>query len=102
MKAFPYEQRDKNVIYQAREIKTRIIELLPGGQMPTCEMSSHVIFYVLDGEGRVTVNLKTAELKEKQCFITGPTTPSMTTENGVRIIGIQIAKACLSNLSSAI
>ena len=34
----PYEERDKNVFYQAQEFKTRIIELPPGGQMPVCEM----------------------------------------------------------------
>ena len=56
MKVFSYEQREKNVFYQAKEFKTRIIALPPGGQMPTCEMESHVIFFVLDGEATVTVN----------------------------------------------
>ena len=93
MKAFPYEQRDKNVFYQAREFKTRIVELPPGGEMPTCEMASHVIFYVLGGEARVTVNSETVDLKEKQCLITEPATLSMITENGVRLMGIQITKA---------
>jgi len=93
MAAFPYEQREKNVFYQVKEFKTRIIELPPGGEMPICEMASHVIFYVLNGEVRVTVNLETAELKEKQCLITEPATLSMKTEKGVRLMGIQIAKA---------
>jgi hypothetical protein len=69
MKAFPYEQRERNVFYQSQEFKIRIVELPPGGEMPTCEMASHVIFHVL-------------ELKEKQCLITGPATLSMITENG--------------------
>ena len=38
--ALPYEQRDKNVFYQTKEFKTRIIELPPGGEMPICEMAS--------------------------------------------------------------
>ncbi|MBT3362165.1 MAG: hypothetical protein HN929_09095 [Chloroflexi bacterium] len=88
----PYEQREKNVFYQTKEFKTRIIELPPGGQMPTCEMLSHVIFYVLDGEVRVTVNSEAAVLKEKQCLITEPATISMITEKGVRLMGIQVAK----------
>jgi len=88
--ALRYEQRDKNVFYQTKEFKTRIIELPPGGQMPTCEMASHVIFYVLGGEARVTVNSKTVEIKEKQCLITEPAPLSMITENGVRLMGIQI------------
>lgn len=92
MRVFPYEQRDKNVFFQTEEFKTRIIELPPGGQMPSCEMASYVIFYVLDGEVKVTVNSETAELKEKHCLMTEPATISMMTENGVRLLGIQIAK----------
>lgn len=92
MKAFPYEQREKNVFYQTKEFKTRIIELPPGGEMPTCEMASHVIFYVLRGEAKVTVNSETVDLKEKQCLITEPATLSMTTEKGASLMGIQVIK----------
>ena len=92
MAALPYEKREKNVFYQAKEFKTRIVELPQGGEMPTCEMASHVIFYVLDGEVKVTVNSETVDLKEKQCLITEPATLSMTTGKGVRLLGIQIAK----------
>jgi len=92
MKAFPYEQREKNMFYQAKEFKTRIIELPPGGEMPSCEMASYVIFHVLSGEARATVNSETVELKEKQCLITEPATLSMRTEKGVRLMGIQIVK----------
>jgi mannose-6-phosphate isomerase-like protein (cupin superfamily) len=93
MKALPYEQREKNVFYQSKEFKTRIIELPPGGEMPSCEMVSHVIFFVLSGKAKVKVNNKTVVLKEKQCLITEPSTISMKTDNGVRLIGIQITKA---------
>ena len=90
MKAFPYKQRDKNVFYQTNEFKTRIIELPPGGQMPTCEMASYVIFYVLNGNVKVTTNSETVDLKEKQCLITEPATISMETESGVKLMGIQV------------
>ena len=93
MKVFSYEQREKNVFYQTKEFKTRIIELPPGGQMPVCEMESHVIFFVLNGEVKVTVNSESAELKEKQCLITEPATLSMKTIGGVRILGVQIQKS---------
>jgi len=32
IKAFPYEKREKNVLFQTEEFKTRIIELPPGGE----------------------------------------------------------------------
>ncbi len=92
MKAFPYEQREKNVFYKAKEFKTRIIELPPDGQMPTCEMASHVIFLVVDGLATVVVNSETVELAEKQCLITEPATLSMTTKSGVKMIGIQVVE----------
>ena len=93
MAAFPYEQREKNVFHQTEEFKTRIIELPPSGKMPTCEMASYVIFYVLDGEVRVTVNSETVVLKDKHCLITEPATISMMTEKGAKLMGIQITKA---------
>jgi mannose-6-phosphate isomerase-like protein (cupin superfamily) len=92
MEVFPYEQRGKNVFYQTDEFKTRIIELPLGGQMSACEMASHVIFYVLGGEVKVTVNSETAVINENHCLITEPATISMMTENGVRLLGIQIVK----------
>jgi len=90
MKVFPYERRDKNVFYQTKEFKVRIIELPPGGHIPDCEMASHVIFVVLNGEANVTVNSEQAVIKEKQCVITEPATVSMRTNRGVKLAGIQI------------
>ena len=93
MTAFPYDQRDKNVFYQTKEFKTRIIELPPGGQMPICEMASYVIFYVLCGEANVVVNSEKVLIKKEQCLITEPATISMKTESGIRLMGIQVVKA---------
>jgi len=93
MEAFPYEQKERNVFYQAQDFKTRIVELPLGGEMPTCEMASYVIFYVLSGEARVTVNSEAVVLKEKQCLSTEPATISMKTGSGAKLMGIQIAKS---------
>jgi len=90
MKIFPYEDREKNVFYQAEGFKTRIIELPAGGKMPLCKMSEHVIFVVLDGEVTVEVNSEKMRLREKHCLVTEPADLSMQTQKGVRILGIQI------------
>ncbi len=92
MKSHPYEERDKNVFYKANEFKTRIIELPPDGEMPTCEMTSYVIFYVIKGTTEVKVNQEKAILKEGQCLISEPATLSIKTQNGVKMMGIQIIK----------
>ena len=92
MKSYPYEERDKNVFYKAKEFKARIIELPPGGEMPTCEMPSYVIFYVIKGTAEAKVNQEKIILKVGQCLITEPATLSMKTQDGVKMMGIQIMK----------
>ena len=92
MKAYPYEERDKNVFYKAEEFKARIIELPAGGEMPTCEMASYVIFYVIEGAAEVRVNQEIINIKEGQCLITEPATLSMRTNDGAKIMGIQVVK----------
>lgn len=92
MKAYPYIERDKNVFYKTDEFKARIIELPKGGEMPTCEMNSYVVFLVIEGEVDIKVNHQNAILREGQCLISEPATFSMKTENGVKMIGIQVAK----------
>ena len=93
MVAYPYEERDRNVFYNAKEFKARIIELPPGGEMPTCTMASYVIFYVIEGAAEVNVNQEKANIKEGQCLITEPATLSLRTNDGVKIMGIQVVKS---------
>ncbi len=72
MEAHPYEHRDKNVFYRATEFKTRIIELPPGGEIPECRMSDHVVFLVLNGEAVVTVNAEKGAIVEGRCLVIPP------------------------------
>ena len=90
MTSHPYSEREKNVFYQAPQFKARIIELPAKGRMPSCEMASHVLFYVVQGEAEVQVNQEVATIKEGQCLVSEPATLSMKTEAGVKILGIQI------------
>ncbi len=93
MVAYPYEERDRNVFYTAKEFKARIIELPPGGEIPTCEMASYVIFYVVEGMAEVRVNQEKVTIEEGQCLITEPATLSMRTSDGVKIMGIPVEKS---------
>jgi len=88
----PYEEREKNIFYNVEEFKARIIKLPAGGNMPTCKMSSYVIFYVIEGTVDVTVNQEKATINEGQCLISKPANLSMRTTDGVKIMGIQITK----------
>ena len=92
MDTFPYNERDKNVFFKASEFKTRVIKLLPGESIPECEMASYVIFIVLEGKAEITVNKDKVTLSKNQCLITEPSTISMKSMDGVKIVGIQVVK----------
>ncbi len=86
----PLEEREKNIIYDVEEFKVRKIKLPADGKIPDCEMSSHVIFYVLEGSVDVTVDQEKRTINEGQCLISEPATISMRSADGARIMGIQI------------
>lgn len=93
MPSLPYAERQKNVFFQRDEFKTRIIDLKAGEVIPPCQMESYVLFYVISGSAQVTVNHDSAELSEGRCLIAEPSTLSMQSPTGVRMLGIQIALA---------
>ena len=92
MKSYSHGERDKNVFYKTDEFKARIIELPPGGKMPECKMDSYVIFNFIKGSAEITVDGKTQIVSEGECLITEPAILTMSTEKGVKIMGIQIDK----------
>ena len=95
MSAYPYEQRDKNVLYQAEAFKTRIIELKQGEKLPPdepCEMETYVIFYVVSGQIRLNIDNQYTEAGKDQCVISEPALYQMEALEQSKILGIQIQK----------
>jgi len=90
MASHEYEQREKNVFYETREFKMRIIDLAPGQGMPRCDMKSHVVFVCIEGEAEVSVGIHNVSISRGQGLVTEPATISMQTKAGARILGIQI------------
>lgn len=91
IKAQPYEERHLNVFYQVPEFKMRIIQLPPGGALPDCQMREHVIFFVLSGSATILIDGETSSLTQGQCLVSPPASFRMTSQDGVKIMGIQIA-----------
>lgn len=83
-------ERETKEVYSEDGLKVRIIRLSPGAEIPDCEMSSYVIFYVIEGSADITVNHEEAGVDEGKCLVTEPATVSMKSASGARIIGIQI------------
>lgn len=80
------------VFYKEDEFNARIIELSACAQIPDCEMEANVLFYVVEGKVKITVDGKEEMLSEGECLITEPATLSMKTEEGGKIMGIQISE----------
>jgi len=89
-KAYPYQQRERNVLYKRPEFKARIIELASGGGIAECRMADHVIFIGLEGQATVTIDGQAEEVSQGKCLVGGPGLFSMETESGARLLGIQI------------
>ncbi|MFO7904629.1 MAG: hypothetical protein ACQESR_05155 [Planctomycetota bacterium] len=90
MDARGYEERDRNVFHADEAFKARIIELGAGGEIPGCQMASHVVFLVLHGEANIKVDDQDFALGQGKCLITPPASISMRSAAGVRMLGIQI------------
>ena len=92
MKTYEYDQREKNVFYETRDFKMRVIDLAPGESIPQCDMASYVIFVGIEGEAEVVVGAEQTCVSRGQCLVTEPSTLTMRTNVGARLLGIQIAK----------
>ena len=89
---YPYEERDKNVFFKSKRFKARLIHLNKGESIPTCDMPTYVVFYVIEGSAILSVNNETQIIKEGQCMITEAATLSLKTDSGVKIVGFQISE----------
>ncbi len=92
MKAYKYDQREKNVFYASPEFKMRVVSLGPGESMPKCDMASYVIFVGIEGEAEVDVGMDRVVISRGQCLVSEPATLSMRSNAGARLLGIQVTK----------
>lgn len=92
LSGLPYEERHKNVLYQTDDFKIRIIDLPENGDLPECDMETHVVFVVMQGQVEITVNGVVHHLSEKQSLASEPGLFSMHSQKGVKLMGIQISK----------
>ncbi|MFO7990924.1 MAG: hypothetical protein R6U61_01360 [Thermoplasmata archaeon] len=86
------ELEGKKLIYERDEFKARHIQLSEGDKIPPCDMSSHVIFIVMEGGVEITADDDREALKEGECLFSEPGVYSMKTEKGAKLMGIQIEK----------
>ena len=86
------KERETKEIYSADGLKVRIIQLSAGAKIPDCEMASHVIFHILEGDVEITVNQKPVTVNAGKVLVCEPATISMVSINDSKIMGVQIAR----------
>ncbi|MDZ7837081.1 MAG: hypothetical protein U5N58_03535 [Actinomycetota bacterium] len=72
LESYPYEQRDKNVLYHRPEFKVRIINLAEGEEIPQCKMEEQVVFVGIKGVAAVTIDGQQQQVDQGKCLIGGP------------------------------
>ena len=53
----------KNIFYDHENIKAQIVCLKAGQQIPPCQMNHDVLFFIIQGEGEITVDNKKEKIK---------------------------------------
>lgn len=61
-----------------------------GGEIPSCQMDTFVMFYVVKGQVVLRKNNESSILKENQVLITEPALLSMESKSGAKLMGVQI------------
>ena len=89
-KALPYEQRDKNVLFNNSKMKLRIVELEKNEELPECEMKNSVVFHIIKGSLDLKVGTKSSTLKKGFTAVCEPGTYSMKAKSKTKLIGIMI------------
>lgn len=59
---------NKEVFCTTNNLKTQVMRLEAGNSIPPCKMDNDVLFYILKGEGTITVDNETSVLGAGDCI----------------------------------
>lgn len=81
----------KEIFYDARGMKAQLICLKAKQVIPPCKMNNDVLFYVIDGEGEITVDNKKEKLRDKVSVIVPKEAESrsISAESNLVILAVQ-------------
>ena len=82
----------KTVFFESPGVKAQVLGLEPGQSIPPCRMDHDVVFFVVEGEGRMTVDEETRPLR-KSSWVFVPKekdTRSLIAETRMTVMAIQV------------
>lgn len=59
----------KMVFSSTDHLKAQVMRLKAGVQIPPCKMENDVMFFIIKGKGRITVDNETSEIYEGECVM---------------------------------
>jgi quercetin dioxygenase-like cupin family protein len=91
---FSDQGHTKNVFFESAKIKAQVMGLEAGQQIPPCRMDHDVIFFVIEGEGKIIVDGE-EEILKKTSWVFVPKeieSRSLKAETRMAILAIQIRR----------
>jgi quercetin dioxygenase-like cupin family protein len=89
---FHPESHTKHVFFESEKVKAQVMGLEAGQQIPPCRMDHDVIFFVIEGEGKIIVDGE-EEILKKTSWVFVPKeiqSRSLKAETRMAILAIQI------------
>jgi quercetin dioxygenase-like cupin family protein len=89
--AFSDQGPVKSVFYDADNIKAQTVCLQAGQSIPPCTMEHDVLFYFIDGSGRIIVDGDVATVHAGTCAVVPKTAQSRSIEatTNMKILAVQ-------------
>lgn len=89
---FSQEAHTKYVFFESDKLKAQVVCLEAGQHIPPCQMDSDIIFFVMEGKGKITVDEK-EEILKKTSWIFVPKeneSRSLKAKTRMAVLAIQI------------
>ena len=89
---FSQEAHTKYVFFESDKLKAQVVCLGAGQHIPPCQMDSDIIFFVMEGKGKITVDEK-EEILKKTSWIFVPKeneSRSLKAKTRMAVLAIQI------------
>lgn len=61
---FSSDQPTKHVFFETEKIKAQVVSLDAGQQIPPCRMERDVVFFIMEGKGKIIVDGEEEELEK--------------------------------------
>lgn len=91
---FSAEGHTKNIFYESEKIKSQVVGFEAGQQIPPCRMDFDVIFFVIEGEGKIIVNGEEEILKKTSWVFVPREIELRSIEAETRMIVLAIQVRC--------